>query len=114
MKRVVTSLAGLALTVGLWSAAWAGPAPGAPGKPAGQKPAAGQKAPSKKEQKLGMKVVNLNSASEKELRTVPGIGKATAAKIIKARPLANVDDLVAKKIMTAKQLDKIRSNVSVK
>jgi competence protein ComEA len=114
MKRVIASLAGLALAVGVLSAAWAGPAPHAAGRPLDRKPGVSQKAPSKKEQKLGTQVINLNSASEKDLRQVPGIGKTRAAKIIKARPLASVDDLVSRKIMTARELDKIRTNVTVK
>jgi competence protein ComEA len=37
--------------------------------------------------------VDINNASEKELGALPGIGKATAAKIIAGRPYASVDDL---------------------
>jgi DNA uptake protein ComE-like DNA-binding protein len=121
MKRVIASLAGVALAFGILCAAWAGPAPGSAGTPPGSasKPPSSssgttQKTPSKKQQKLGTKVINLNTASEKELRQLTGIGKERAAKIVKARPLAKVDDLVSKKIMSAKELDKIRSNVTVK
>jgi len=114
MKRLLGGLASLALAVGVLSAAWGSPAPGTPAKPPTGTPGTSQKAPSKKEQQLGAKVVNLNTASEKDLRQVPGIGKTRAGKIIKARPLASVDDLVSKKIMSAKELDKVRPNVTVK
>src|SRR5579872_5715133 len=37
--------------------------------------------------------IDLNSASEKELDTLPGVGPATAKKIIAGRPYSSVDDL---------------------
>ena len=52
------------------------------------------KAASAKAQETGeAELVNLNTASEKELDTLPGVGKATAEKIIKGRPYKSVDDL---------------------
>jgi hypothetical protein len=37
--------------------------------------------------------VDLNNASQKDLETLPGVGPATARKIIAARPYAVVEDL---------------------
>ena len=39
------------------------------------------------------KIIDLNTASQPELESLPGIGKSTAKKIIAARPYASVDDL---------------------
>ena len=60
--------------------------------------------------------INLNTASAAELDTLPGVGPATAAKIIASReekPFASVDELVPRKIVTATILAKFRSQVTV-
>lgn len=60
--------------------------------------------------------INLNTASAADLDTLPGIGPATAAKIIASReerPFASVDDLVARKILTPTTLAKFRDRVTV-
>ncbi len=56
--------------------------------------------------------VDLNSASEKELNDLPGVGAATAKKIIAGRPYASVDD-VKKAGVSAAQLEKFRGQVTV-
>jgi competence protein ComEA len=60
--------------------------------------------------------INLNTASAADLDTLPGIGPATAAKIISSReekPFTSVDDLVARKIVAASTLAKFRDQVTV-
>jgi len=56
--------------------------------------------------------VDLNSASEDELTTLPGISKADARKIIRGRPYQSKDQLVTKGILTREDYDKIRDYIS--
>src|ERR1019366_7649814 len=56
--------------------------------------------------------VDLNTASQAELESVPGIGTATAKKIIAARPFSSVADL-SKANLSAKQIQGISSMVKV-
>ncbi len=57
--------------------------------------------------------VNLNSATQQELEALPGVGEATAKKIIDGRPYSSVDDL-AKAGVPKSTIDKIRSQVTAK
>jgi competence protein ComEA len=60
--------------------------------------------------------LNLNTATAAQLDTLPGIGPATAAKIIASReqlPFASVDDLVSRKLVSATVLAKFRDQVTV-
>lgn len=41
----------------------------------------------------GSLIVNINTASQEQLETVPGIGPTRAAQIIAGRPYENIDDL---------------------
>jgi hypothetical protein len=56
--------------------------------------------------------VDLNNASEKDLDSLPGVGPATAKKIIDHRPYQSVDDL-AKAGVAAKEIERIRAMVTV-
>ena len=61
-------------------------------------------------------LLNLNTATAEQLDTLPGIGPATATKIITSRserPFASVDDLVTRKLVTASTLAKFRDQVTV-
>ena len=52
-------------------------------------------------------IVDLNTASEKDLESLPGVGSATAKKIIANRPYASVDDL-KKAGVSASRIAKIK------
>lgn len=56
--------------------------------------------------------VDLNTASPKELEALPGVGAATAKKIVAGRPYGSVDELV-KAGVSAKTVEKLRSSVVV-
>jgi len=56
--------------------------------------------------------VNLNTASQDELETLPGVGPATAKKIIAGRPYSSVADL-AKSGVPKGTIDKITSMVTI-
>jgi competence protein ComEA len=123
MRRTLGTLFGLVLALGLVGTGWSATAPttSSTTKPATSsttKPATkvpfGPKTHPSKAQKLGSQVININTASSADLQKVPGIGKSTADKIVKARPFTSVDDLVTKKIMKKKDLDKVRANLSTR
>jgi DNA uptake protein ComE-like DNA-binding protein len=57
-------------------------------------------------------LVDINSATEKELDALPGVGPATAAKIIAGRPYTSVDDL-AKAGVSKSTIEKISGLVTV-
>jgi competence protein ComEA len=61
--------------------------------------------------------VDLNTATSEELRQVPGIGPATAEKILQMRKsydaFKSVDDLLAIRGLRAKRLEKMRKYLTV-
>jgi DNA uptake protein ComE-like DNA-binding protein len=59
------------------------------------------------------KLVDINKASRTELKTLPGIGDAEAAKIVGARPYMTKTDLVTKSVLTPEAYDGLRKNIVV-
>jgi competence protein ComEA len=61
---------------------------------------------------LAQKLVDLNTASEKELESIKGVGPAIAKKIVAGRPYKSVDEL-SKSGLSAKQIESIKPFVTV-
>lgn len=70
-----------------------------------------RKAPSQKAVVTG--VVNLNTASLKELTMLPGIGKSTAEKIIAARPFQSPDHVTRVKGIGLKRYRALKDHLAV-
>ena len=60
------------------------------------------------------KLLDINSASQDDLKALPGIGDAYSAAIIKNRPYANKAQLVSRKVIPQATYDKISSRIIAK
>ncbi len=65
-----------------------------------------------KDQAASSQTVDINSADEKTIAALPGIGKKTAKDILAGRPYKNLDDLKRVKGMTDAKLKGIANKVS--
>jgi competence protein ComEA len=68
----------------------------------------------KAEGKADGKLIDLNSASEKELASLKGIGDVRAKAIVKGRPYKGKNELVDKKIVPQNVYDDIKDQVIAK
>ncbi|HXF78095.1 MAG TPA: helix-hairpin-helix domain-containing protein [Usitatibacter sp.] len=102
MNRITALLVAAVASIGLAYAQAPAKKPDTAAKPAATAEAA------KKEK------MDINSASEAELATLPGIGEARAKAIVKGRPYKGKDDLVQKKVLTKGVYDKIKDDIIAK
>jgi DNA uptake protein ComE-like DNA-binding protein len=111
-KLLATTLALiLALTFGTCAFAADTKAPAKPAAPAA--PAADKKAePAKPAAKA--EPLDINTATEEQLKSIAGIGDAYAKKIIAGRPYAKKDQLKSKKIIPADLYEKIKEQIIAK
>ena len=79
-------------------------------KDSAKKPDAKSEARATKKSEL----MDINSASAKELASLPGIGEARAKAIIKGRPYKGKDELAQKKIIPQKVYDDIKDQIIAK
>lgn len=56
--------------------------------------------------------ININTASSAELDGLPGVGPATASKIIKLRPYSDTNELVSKKAVGSKAFEQIKDKIA--
>jgi len=59
-------------------------------------------------------LIDINTATEAQLKAIQGIGDAYAKKIITGRPYAKKDQLVSKKILPKGVYDKIKDKIIAK
>jgi competence protein ComEA len=112
MKRLIGLVVAVLFSAGVLAApaAWA-PAPKTtpPAAKSDTKPAAKDAM-----KDMGHEPLDLNTASEADLKMIPGIGDAYAKKIVQNRPYKRKDELVQKKVLPKATYDKIKDHVIAK
>lgn len=113
MNRFTALLVAAVASIGLAYAQAPAPAKKADSaKPAAATPA--KKADDKKAEAPKKEKMDINTASEAELATLPGIGEVRAKAIVKGRPYKGKDELVQKKILTKSVYNKIKDDIIAK
>ena len=110
---LVAAMASLGLAFATGALAQKAEAPKTDAKKMEAPKADAKKADAKMEAPKG-ELMDINSASEKELASLKGIGDARAKAIVKGRPYKGKDDLVRKKIIPQKVYDDIKDHIIAK
>ena len=84
-------------------------------KPAAAKavvvPAAEKKADTKPVAPVKEELLDINTATEEQLKKIPGIGEEYSKKILAGRPYVKKDQLVSRKILTPAVYEKIKDKI---
>jgi DNA uptake protein ComE-like DNA-binding protein len=104
MKRIIALVFALMLASSLAFAAEKQEVPAKPTYAAAEKAAPAAKA----------ELIDINTATEAELKAIPGIGDAYSKKIIAGRPYAKKDQLKTKKIVPPATYEKIKDLIIAK
>ena len=99
MKKIIGGFIFGALLFGTAMAEDKAPAPAKPKAPATAKKVA---------------LVDINSASQKQLEALPGVGKEHCHHIIMGRPYENTEELVTREILPKETYEKIKTKIVVK
>lgn len=83
----------------------------APAKPAPVTTTAPTTAPAATSPAKPAALIDINTASTTELRTLKGVGEARAEAIVKGRPYKGKDDLLAKKIVPENVYNDIKDKI---
>jgi competence protein ComEA len=112
MTRFIAILVALLFALGAVSVPMAADAGGATTKA----PAAKSDSPEAKggAAKPMKQKLDINSASEDDLKQLPGIGDALSKKIVENRPYKRKDELVSKKVLPRATYEKIKDQVIAK
>jgi len=57
-------------------------------------------------------IMNINTATNSDLESLPGVGAVTAANIIEGRPFTRIDELLSRKIVGEATFEKIKDKIS--
>lgn len=110
MRRVILVAVNLVCAVLLFS----GLSVAAEQKPSAAKPAVEKKAEPAPVKAAAEELLDINSASEDQLKKIPGIGDEYSKKIIAGRPYVKKDQLKSRKILPAALYDKIKDKIIAK
>jgi len=58
--------------------------------------------------------IDINSATDEQLETLPGVTEAMSDKIVQGRPYKSVKELVSKNVLTQAEYNKIHSHIVAK